>query len=103
MSPTEMEEGKWRGRIEQQVTQIADTQREEKTLAAKVRHDMRNSLHTQDSLLAEVKRDLSALVPIVHSLRDAALKQKGIFIVLAALAAFAASVAGPLVGKLFGF
>jgi hypothetical protein len=100
-----MEEGKWRGRIEQQVTQIADTQREEKTLAAKVRHDMRNSLHIQDNLLAEVKRDVSAIskiVPIVHSLRDASLKQKGIFVVLAALAAFVASVAGPFVGKMLG-
>lgn len=98
------EDGRWRGRMEEKVDQLGVTLREERDLAGRVRHDVRNSLHLQDGLLAELKREVTTIkdeiVPIVKTLRDDKIRAGGMIVVLAVIGSAIASLAVGLAGKL---
>jgi recombinational DNA repair ATPase RecF len=100
-APDDHADGRWRGRMEEKVDQLKQLTDEDRRVASKHRHDIRETLHLQDNQLAEVGRDVKelkkkvaeSLEPVVKELRDDKLKAKGAMLVIAAIGSGGAALA----------
>jgi hypothetical protein len=96
VSPAENHDlSRWMGRIEEKVDRLQGDVAEEKEGSANYRRDMRARMEAQDHSLADLDRDVGEvkkLGPVVQTLRDDRLKQRGAMIILAGIGGFGGTV-----------